>query len=698
MSRTLNVVFHSRSAHARCSPSHRTRTARIAAVLLLLFILSPLPAGAQTAECVSTDCGGTQPEAVNRLWVEASAVHALKLEFVEFLQRFVRAQAGTFGDEGDELRAGLDGMRDALTRWDAAIEQFQARAVRVPGAAAHLALATVYLDRHRVDDALRALAAAQRENGDLAEVPLLQALAYGDAGRTSDAVRALRNAVAIDPANPVTFYALARSLAALGQENEAARAQQDLERALRRQAAATRAPAQQAPRFERIGLLRQAADVAPIFPQARYAEGLAALNTGDYAAAVARLIAASADDPLIGGDPAAHRHVAGATAVLKQGRIDLASEQLQAAVVAMPNEPEVRRALGLVFWIDGQLGPAIEHLRSAIRLGPGDERARLMLADVLAEDRRFAEAERELEQATAAGLRSGQIHYRLADLYERQSLLPQAAKAFRDSEAFGPIVGRDRFYFALGRLLVNQADFDGAIAAYARRIEANPNSGEAHRQLGEVYFLQGRDRDALSEFLIARWLDPKDARSFAAAGQVHVRLLEYAEAVADLERALALDPRLREARYALGTSLARVGRTDEAKQQLELFQQQQAEVEALGQRDFQVDALRREAARLSLGGDHAKAVDLLQQASALDPQSARGQRDLGLALLRLQRSTEAIDHLAAAQRLEETAEGYAYLADAYTAAGDREEALRQRARFQALRLQAKLDRIRDLAR
>ena len=168
-----------------------------------------------------------------------------------------------------------------------------------------------------------------------------------------------------------------------------------------------------------------------------------------------------------------------------------------------------------------------------------------------------------------AGLRSGQVAYRLAQLYQRQSLLPPAAKAFADSESFGPIVGRDRFYQAWGSLLVNQADFDGAVVAYPKRIDVNANSAEAHRQLGEIYFLQGRDEEALTEFSVAAWLDPKDAKAHAAAGQVYARLSKWPDAIAALQRALALDGSLREARYALGTVLMRAGKTDEARRELD---------------------------------------------------------------------------------------------------------------------------------
>ena len=448
--------------------------------------------------------------------------------------------------------------------------------------------------------------------------------------------------------------------------------------------------------FERADLLRQEAGVAPIFPQARYAEGYAALRRGDYAAAVSRFGAASTADPLVAGDAAARARVVGAASMIREGRLATALEELQGIAADSPDQAEPHRLLGLTYWLGDQQGRSIEHLRTAIRLAPDDERARIALADVLAEGRRFAEAERELAQAVDSGTPSGLSRYRLAQLYGRQSLLPRAASSFHESEAFGPIIGRDQFYRGLGSLLVNQADFDGAVAAYTRRIEVNPNNGEAHRQLGEIYFLQGRDDEALAEFVTATWLDPRDARAYAAAGQVHVRMLEYADATVALERALSLDPALREARYALGTSLMRLGRTEGARRELEIFQQQQAEAEAAGQQAFELDALRREGSKSLLAGAHDPAIASFEAALKIEP-SARSHRDLGLALLRARRPHEAIERLNAAQQLEETAEGFAYLADAYVAAGDLEESARQRSLSQQTALRARLDRIREHA-
>ena len=671
--------------------------------VLLSLILVPAMAFAQrTAECPTLECDGaarTTAPAFNRLWAEATATHTLKLEFIDGLQRFTRAQAGTFADEGPELRASVASMRDALARWDGAVQQFQAEAKRLtPAADAHIALATVFLDRYRVEDALRELKAAERTDDGRADIYSLQALAHAVLGQRQEAVRALRRGSALNPDNPAAFYSLAQHLTRLGQAADASRAQRDFQRALSRQKVPSAGAQSATTRFERIDLLRQAAGVAPIFLQARYVDAYTALSTGDYATAVTRFTEASADDPLVTGDMAARARIVRAAPMVRDGRLEEALTELRVAVSEWPNEGEVHRLLGLIYWLTDQQGQSIEHLRAAMKLTVDDERARVMLGDVLAGDRRLAEAERELMQGIEGGRRSGRIHYELAQLYERQSLLPQAAKSFQQSEAFGPIVGRDQFYGRLGSLRVNQADFDGAVAAYTSRIDANPNSGEAHRQLGEIYFLQGRHEEALTEFLAAAWLDPRDAKAHAAVGQTQVRLLNYAEAAVALERALSLDASLQEARYALGTSLMRLGKTAEAKNELELFERQRAETEMIGQQAFALDAVRREASRNLLAGAFDQAIASYERALTLDPGSARSHRDLGLALLRAKRAQEAIAPLTAAQKLEPTAEGYAYLADAFNAMGDREGSARQRALALQMTREERLERIRELSR
>ena len=65
-------------------------------------------------------------------------------------------------------------------------------------------MATVLLDRHRIDDALRALAAAEQLDDSRADLYAMRALAYGASNRPDEAVRALRRATALDARDPTT--------------------------------------------------------------------------------------------------------------------------------------------------------------------------------------------------------------------------------------------------------------------------------------------------------------------------------------------------------------------------------------------------------------------------------------------------------------------------------------------------------------
>ncbi len=289
----------------------------------------------KSAECPTSECaptGSTSP-ASNRLWLEAASIHKLKLEFVDALQRFTRAQAGTFGDEGNELRLSVESMRESLDRWDRAVKQFQADASRSkPAAEVHVAVATVLLDRHRLDDALKELKAAENQDDSRADVYTLQALAYTAADRDADAARALRRATSLNPDNAARFYTLAQLLAALDQQADSSRAIGGFQRALSRRAPAANAAAPTVAPFERVDLLRQVAGVAPIFPQARYVDGYAALRNGDYAAAVDKFRIASADDPIVAGDSVARARVVRAASMIRQGQLDAAMQELRAIV------------------------------------------------------------------------------------------------------------------------------------------------------------------------------------------------------------------------------------------------------------------------------------------------------------------------------------------------------------------------------
>jgi len=651
-------------------------------------------AAQRAPECAGENCA----PAVRQIWLAAAEIHQLKLQFVAALRQFTESQAGTFGDEGVALRSGLESMAKALARWDDAILEFEAGVARVARSAEiHVALGTVYLDRHRVEDALREFGAAGRLDAARVDVYTLQALAYSLANRSAEAAAVLRKAAALAPNRPTIFYALSQQLIKLDRWEESKRALLSFQETLRASEASGEKLETGGAPFERADLLRQVAGVAPIFPLAQYAEGYRLLQKGEYATAIERLKQAIALDPLLTDGPmTARTRVAQGGSALRQGQLPSALSRLEEAVQEAPNHSEAHRLLGVAYWADQQYDRSLEHLRAAIHLSPDDERARRAMADVLLKTGRFIDAAQVLKEALPVIPGSGQAHYALGQVYQNLSFLPQAVREFEESATFDPLVGRDYLYQTIGGISVNQANFDGAVKAYAKRIDVNPNNAESHRKLGEIYFLQGRHDEALAEFSAALLIDPRDAEAYAASGQIYLRAGKFAEAVEPLRRALAVNAGHKEARYALATSLIRLGKTEEGKSELAVFQRMQAEVVASGQREFQLDAVRRDAARNLTSGDYNRALEQYRQALNDDPNTARSSRDLGLALMKAERPQEAIGYFERAQQLEPTAEGHRSLADAYKAMGNAEESERQNALYEQTIQRRKLERLREL--
>jgi tetratricopeptide (TPR) repeat protein len=227
-------------------------------------------------------------------------------------------------------------------------------------------------------------------------------------------------------------------------------------------------------------------------------------------------------------------------------------------------------------------------------------------------------------------------------------------------------------------------------------VDVNPNSTEAHRQIAEVYFLQGRDDEALAEHSVAVLLAPRNGRAHAGRGQALLRLQRYAEATAAFHQAVAAGDDRLETRYGLGVALTRDGHPDEGRAEIDASQALRAKAIAQGQVEFEQAALRRAAATEQAAGRHEDAVALFERALALDPASGRSQQDLGLALLAAGRPGLAAGQLRRALESEPTVEGADALAAALAAVGDEAGRAAVVARRAQLVEQRRRDRVRAL--
>jgi tetratricopeptide (TPR) repeat protein len=657
---------------------------------VLLLVLRAAPAVAQVASCTSADCSAAS---MNEVWESVQQVHERKQEFVVGIRDFSAALRGVFGDESPRVRSSLAATENALARWDEAIGTFAKQAARVKRSAEiHAALASVYLDRQRIDDALKEIAAAEALEPGRPDVHALRAVAFGIAGKPADAASAIAKVVALDSANLPAAYELWQYLVKAG---ETEKAEQALG-VLARPAVWARAEPGASP-FVRVALVRQVGGVAPIFPPGLYAQGFASLGKGAYGEAVAAFKQAVERDPLTSISTAAQTPLAQASADLRQGRLDAAITRLRGLAQSFPEQSQVHRILGLAYWVDEQHNAGIEQFKEAIRLSPIDERSWLALADMLVSIGRDDEAAKTLEQAVAALPDSGQARYSLGRLYQSLGRESDALIQFEKAASPGPIVGHDALWEIIGGLHNSHANFDASVAAHARRTDINPNSSDAHRRLGDAYALQGRMDEAIAELIVAAYLNANNAAAHASAAKVYGRVGRHTEVIASARRALELDPSLAEIRYVLATSLTRSGRTEEGARELQAFQQQQADAADATRRQFERDAMKRDIAASTGSGDYDKAVELLRGTISRDPKVVANYVELGGVLMKAGRYREAAESFETARQLGADASIYRSLAEAYGAMNRPEESRQFEAVYQEAVRRAKESRLRRLA-
>ncbi len=183
--------------------------------------------------------------------------------------------------------------------------------------------------------------------------------------------------------------------------------------------------------------------------------------------------------------------------------------------------------------------------------------------DALAALRRGAEA----GEAPLARLARAQEH-------EKSNRLREARREY-EAVIAGTLSGRSHLYVGIGRLAQVEGDFAGAVEAFKRAVQLNPNDVNMHRELALAYAGQGATDEAFAEFAAALLLNPRSAQVFADIGRLFLDAGRDRDALPPLSRALTLAPERYEARYALATGLTRIGRHEEAARELAAFQQAQ---------------------------------------------------------------------------------------------------------------------------
>lgn len=220
------------------------------------------------------------------------------------------------------------------------------------------------------------------------------------------------------------------------------------------------------------------------------------------------------------------------------------------------------------------------------------------------------------------------------------------------------------------------ADYQSAVAIWSDTVAKRPDNPRGHNNLGYALDQAGRMAEAKAQYEEALRLDPSYADAHNNLGGILDKMGQPAEAKAQYEEALRLDPNHADARNNLGMILEKMGRLTEAMAEYE---------KALLLKPGSADAHNNLGNILDKIGRVTEARSEYEEALRLEPENARSHDNLGNLFEKTGQVTEAEAQYKEALKLEpENANAHYNLATALARMGRLPEAIEQYR--QALRL------------
>ena len=507
------------------------------------------------------------------------AAAAQKAVFVDAFIALHSALPGAYGDEGAQIESEFARLTTALAVWDrsaAAAEAELKKRAATPGE-----FALHYVDQQQLESALGAMDSAIATEPNRTSLYLYQGQLLEALRRPSDAIAAFAKARQLDPDDPIAAYFVAT--------RSSSKASPDLEPLVATLLAAAdrRRPMPERP-FADLALVRDLSSKSPAFAPAAYVEAFTAFAERRYRDALDRFGAAIARDPLIADPAAKSTTVLAGIAALRAKNSEDAIARLEAAVKSSPESSESRRVLGTIYRAVGRIPDSVAQFELAVRLRPDDERARIALGTTLAEAGRLEDAERELRNTIRTLPASGAARWELAELLDKQNRGSEAIPLLEEAAALPIVAGRAHLLWRIAEIAHEyRRDVDRVIAMVSQMVRLVPNESGGHKDLGLAYYRAGRDDEAAIELLMTALLGHEDGEMLGVLGEIHLNAGRLDRAAAALFRAVALDPT--RVRYVLARTLQRLGRHDEATEQLAAFDKLRAKAHEEMRQQFEKD-------------------------------------------------------------------------------------------------------------
>ena len=218
-------------------------------------------------------------------------------------------------------------------------------------------------------------------------------------------------------------------------------------------------------------------------------------------------------------------------------------EMAQLLLQVVPDGPEDRETLTSALRLKSARDEILGY-QARLRRDPEDHESRTGLAVRYMEVGQVALAEQELRAAIRLAPDFPDAHYNLGSVLQAQGSVRQAIGAYRRAISLDPTYSEA--HNNLGALLDTTGDRENALAHYRLAVEFGPREAAAHYNLGLALMARRRPDEpvtaAVESFRRAVALDPTYAVARASLGAALLVEGDPEEAIAEYERAIALDP------------------------------------------------------------------------------------------------------------------------------------------------------------
>ena len=286
---------------------------------------------------------------------------------------------------------------------------------------------------------------------------------------------------------------------------------------------------------EAVPLYRKALALQPGMPGLRLNLALALFKAGDVKAAIPEFTTSLKKRAAQLARSHALHHPSWHVAHYGLGQFSEAAPYLKTAAAADPQNLPIRLALAPSYLWSKQYSRVLDVYHDILALDPDSAEADMLAGEALDEMKDAPGAIDMFRKAAKAKPNEPNVHFGLGYLLLTEKQYPEAIKEFQAELANDPSYAQSMLYIADADIQMNQ--YADAPPLLEKAIKLDPSLGLAHLDLGILAANDGRNDDALREFLAAEKLIPNDVNVHWRLGRLYRAMGRKEDAKIELDKA-----------------------------------------------------------------------------------------------------------------------------------------------------------------